>query len=454
MAEDSPIKFKPPNKQRRANNWNLCIICQEESKEKLRNPGEQGIKTFVTSVQERRNVGDSALHYRVYSNIDFGTGLFLRTFTKNVRWHKSCYSTLTSRKSLALLKKTSSVLYDESETDSEQGDSSTETRATRSATDLTIDWKKCIFCQQLSYKKEKRMIDVTTFEFGESLEKMIVEKGDNLFKAKLGDLKKLIANEAKYHKNCHDNYYASARKPVQKPSVHDTAFEKLLQVIENDLITEGRAFDMNSLLNIFKQKIAELDCKDISEDSYSTEKLKKKLIGHFGDAISFHKPPNILMPEIVFSSSIKMNDVINLASLYKDKIKQHKIAEEVSKNILDTRDLSQESTLYKAALIIRKELEDVQGIKYQPHNPSDISQETAENLIPDKLYTFISWLLMSSKQVESPEIISKNDIKEKNPTLHRYILSLGQDMLFMKSRGEIRTPKHVGLSITCHKMTQ
>ena len=39
------------------------------------------------------------------------------------------------------------------------------------------------------------------------------------------------------------------------------------------------------------------------------------------------------MPEIVFSSSINMNDVINLASLYKVKIKQHKIAEEVSKNI-------------------------------------------------------------------------------------------------------------------------
>ena len=102
-------------------------------------------------------------------------------------------------------------------------------------------------------------------------------------------------------------------------------------------------------MNIFKQKIAKLDCKDISEDSYSTEKLK---IGHFGDAISFHKPSHILMPEIVFSSSINMNDVINLASLYKDKIKQHKTAEEVSKNISNTKDLSEESTLYKAALII------------------------------------------------------------------------------------------------------
>ena len=133
----------------------MCIICQEESKEKLRNPGKQGIKTFVTSVQERRNVGDNALYDRVYSNIDFGTGLSLPTFTENVRWHKSCYSTLTSKKSLTLLRKRSSVPYDESETDSDQGDSSTETRATRSTTDLRINWKKCIFCQQLSYKKDK-----------------------------------------------------------------------------------------------------------------------------------------------------------------------------------------------------------------------------------------------------------------------------------------------------------
>ena len=163
------------------------------------------------------------------------------------------------QKSLTLLRKRSSVLYDESETDSEQGDSSTETRATRSTTDLTIDWKKCIFCQQLSYKKDKWMIDVTSFEFGESLEKMIVAKGDNLFKAKLCDLTKLMANEAKYHKNCHANNNTSARKPVQKRSAHGTAFDKLLQVIENDLITEGRA--LKSLLNIFKQKIAELDAR-------------------------------------------------------------------------------------------------------------------------------------------------------------------------------------------------
>ena len=33
-------------------------------------------------------------------------------------------------------------------------------------------------------------------------------------------------------------------------------------------------------------------------------------------------------------------------------------------------------------------------------------------------------------------------------------MSLGQDLVYMSSRGKTRTPKHIGLSVTCHKMTQ
>ena len=67
----------------------------------------------------------------------------------------------------------------------------------------------------------------------------------------------------------------------------------------------GRAFDMKTLLNIFKEKIIELDSEDVSEDSYRTEKLKKKLLGHFGNSIAFQKSSDVLMPEIVFSIVIQ-----------------------------------------------------------------------------------------------------------------------------------------------------
>ena len=45
-------------------------------------------------------------------------------------------------------------------------------------------------------------------------------------------------------------------------------------------------------------------------------------------------------------------------------------------------------------------------------------------------------------------------VRESNPTLHRYIMSISQDLIYMASRGQTKTPKHIRLSITCHKMTQ
>ena len=98
-------------------------------------------------------------------------------------------------------------------------------------------------------------------------------------------------------------------------------------------------------------------------------------------------------------------------------------------------------------------MEGVENIQYRPVNPRDISLEKAGSFIPHRLYTFIYWIL-SAKQASSDETISMFDVKEDNPSLHRYTLSVAQDMLLMKSMGEVRALKHVGMSITSHKMTQ
>ena len=163
------------------------------------------------------------------------------------------------------------------------------------------------------------------------------------------------------------------RKPSLQQSVHDIAVKNFLEVIEKDLIDGGRAFDMKTLLSIFKEKIIELDCEDVSEDSYSIEKLKKKLAGHFGNSTAFHKQSDVLMPEIVFSSSIETKDVINLASSYKERIRLRNISEDPSGNLLDASNISEESTLHCASVIIRKALELVESIQYRPVNPRDIS---------------------------------------------------------------------------------
>ena len=68
-----------------------------------------------------------------------------------------------------------------------------------------------MFCQQMTYKKEKRTIRAATFEFGQKLDKAVNEINDTILRARLGDISKLIANEAKYHKNCHAKYVSVSK---------------------------------------------------------------------------------------------------------------------------------------------------------------------------------------------------------------------------------------------------
>ena len=50
--------------------------------------------------------------------------------------------------------------------------------------------------------------------------------------------------------------------------------------------------------------------------------------------------------------------------------------------------------------------------------------------------------------------MNKDDIRTSNTSLHRHVLSIGQDIIYMGKNGKTRTPKHIGMSIACHKITQ
>ena len=79
----------------------------------------------------------------------------------------------------------------------------------------------------MTCKKEKGTIHVATFGFDQKLKKAIGEKNHTVLRARLGDILKLIADEARYHENCHAKY-VSVRKPSLQQSVHDIAFKTFL----------------------------------------------------------------------------------------------------------------------------------------------------------------------------------------------------------------------------------
>lgn len=97
------------------------------------------------------------------------------------------------------------------------------------------------------------------------------------------------------------------------------------------------------------------------------------------------------------------------------------------------------SWLYRVAIKVHHDVKSMPG-----HDCiGDISQESAEKIIPDSLFTLIN-LLCTGHQDDDGE---DESCKTK-------VLSICQDIFFLASRGRKLTPKHVGLGLTIHQATR
>ena len=68
---------------------------------------------------------------------------------------------------------------------------------------------------------------------------------------------------------------------------------------------------MSSLLSKYCQC---LENKGIKAESYSKQRLKLRLENHFGENIVFHQHPDKRKPEVIYSSNISLQDVLNAAA--------------------------------------------------------------------------------------------------------------------------------------------
>ena len=147
---------------------------------------------------------------------------------------------------------------------------------------------------------------------------------------------------------------------------------------------------------------------------------------------------------------MKMKDLMNKAVDQKKKIKEIPTAQSLSCD-LSRVELSEIGILFYASLIIRS-LRKSNTSLLSPLNPLDISAEKSLSLLNQQLYTFINWIL-SPTPPQSMDIVDPNLVKNESETLHRYTMSLGQDIIFMASSGKCKSPKHVGFSQALPKDT-
>ena len=234
----------------------------------------------------------------------------------------------------------------------------------------SFDWSKCIFCKNATWKRDRKLINITTFEACNSIKESAEAREDHELLSVLQTVNyDLIAAEGKYHKACHASYISKVNikhkqrdASIIKESTFDEAFNRLVKTITPE-IENGKAYDMNGLLVMFKREMEKLGN---DSQSYTKQKLKVRLMSHFKEQLVFHQPPQQSKPEIVYSSSISLIDVINAASdcpLPDTASSMTTVQIEAATfNLLD---------IYSVAFQIRQDIMKCKGIAINPLNIGD-----------------------------------------------------------------------------------
>jgi hypothetical protein len=265
------------------------------------------------------------------------------------------------------------------------------------STSNPVNWTNCIFCKNKTHEKVKVMINIRTKNACATIRNAAYKKGDEeMLRLIYGVNDDLIAAEAKYHKTCHSNYISTAHIKYSefrednksKEVAYTESFSDIVTDIDPDL-ERGKAFSMSSLLNKFK---AIAKTRNLDAQSYTAQRLKLRLQNYFKDRIVFHRPIDQAKSEIVYSSKISIEDVINASFMNREQCAYHEDSNDLC---IDDREEDKEQILYKAAMIIKSEASKCTGIQISPLNISELSLQCARRMIPDELY----WILMAQSHL-------------------------------------------------------
>ena len=122
--------------------------------------------------------------------------------------HQNCYKPYTSKHNLEPFMKKGQEDFVIPPSDDEGMQKKTRSIAPK------LDWKLCMFCQKLTYKRDQKLSTVMTTDAGETIRNCANRKGDEVFLKKICGVD-LIAQEATYHKGCHSAYLRMKKDPSE-----------------------------------------------------------------------------------------------------------------------------------------------------------------------------------------------------------------------------------------------
>lgn len=178
-------------KRKREDDFEQCIICQDIKHEKLLTASKQGLTTLKESASLRHKLRDS-------KNRVIIDRIMALQEEASFMWHKSCYSSFTSKSKISRLEKSSSPNNSSAACSSVNQDQG---RNLRSSTP-PINWDLCMFCQKTGHTK---LSSVTTFKMSKQI--LDASKYDHMLSVQLSGIHDLIASEGKYHCTCYKAWW-------------------------------------------------------------------------------------------------------------------------------------------------------------------------------------------------------------------------------------------------------
>ena len=297
--------------------------------------------------------------------------------------------------------------------------------------------------EKLKGDNKLKLMNVSTFDSRKAIEEAARARSDQVMLLKISGVD-VIAAEAKYHKQCRSQYVSKSNLRYSDfrvdgaEDIYTQAFQKMREGIKPQL-EAGVALDMKTLLDSYQEILESLGCK--TTKSYQTERLKCRLQQSFQEEIVFQKLPGPSKPELAYSSSISLQDVISSASKKTCNLsKMPAPSEDESSNSQGQNDVS--------SILLRSSIKnESKSIGFQPVDVEDISAREVKSSVPKDLYKFLCLM------ISNPDKVDESAPTASNATDERHILAIAQDLIYATTHGRVKTPKHVGLAMSVRHMT-
>ena len=253
-------------------NFNLCIICQDETKEDIKTPctGREASKEAVT------NIYDRFLHnYRRFEEVESPDVIHVIDYTaeelfeKKAGWHPHCKRIFDSDKVDRVCEKKRDIVKDTS---------------IQRCKRRSIDYENCLFCE-LPENENEKLFSIASLDCGDWINTMIHDLQDTELMAKVSG-SDLIAKTAKYHKTCLTKLYNRHRSLMRTNNREKKESEKLIEgrallelfcYIREGLEEGTQFFKLVELKKLYQARLAECG---IEKYIHST-RLKEEILAEF-----------------------------------------------------------------------------------------------------------------------------------------------------------------------------